>query len=198
MIKKMGQKPQKYHVTDEGEVLRINKDGSFSKMGNVEQLNYETSKEASSVKNPSAKLPIKRTASNYSWMWWTGLVLIFGFVVTAFSCGWPEREWYDAINNTHGYFTVDYTIEISLYGVTLLLVYVSDWIIIRRWAKRVVFIISILSLTLFAIFNYMMPYDWCEERYITIICVLGMIQSVWWLSTIVTLWVKTQSKERSK
>lgn len=34
----MGEKPKKYHVTDDGDVYRINDDGSFTSMGNAEQM----------------------------------------------------------------------------------------------------------------------------------------------------------------
>lgn len=36
----MGETPKKYHVTDEGDVFRINEDGSFTSMGNAEKM-YE-------------------------------------------------------------------------------------------------------------------------------------------------------------
>lgn len=32
----MGQEPKKYHVTDDGKIYRVNEDGSFTEMGNVE------------------------------------------------------------------------------------------------------------------------------------------------------------------
>ncbi|MBD5211389.1 MAG: TonB family protein [Bacteroidales bacterium] len=34
----MGENPKKYHVTDEGDVYRINEDGSFTSMGNAEKM----------------------------------------------------------------------------------------------------------------------------------------------------------------
>lgn len=36
----MGETPKKYHVTDDGDVFRINEDGSFTSMGNAEKM-YE-------------------------------------------------------------------------------------------------------------------------------------------------------------
>lgn len=34
----MGQTPKKYHVSDDGQIYRINKDGSFTNMGNIESI----------------------------------------------------------------------------------------------------------------------------------------------------------------
>lgn len=38
----MGQQPNKYHITDEGNVYKINEDGSFTDMGNIEDRNQIT------------------------------------------------------------------------------------------------------------------------------------------------------------
>lgn len=34
----MGQEPKKYHVSDDGKVYRVNEDGSFTELGNAENL----------------------------------------------------------------------------------------------------------------------------------------------------------------
>lgn len=41
----MGENPKKYHVTDEGDVYRINEDGSFTSMGNAEKMSNSTQTE---------------------------------------------------------------------------------------------------------------------------------------------------------
>ncbi len=45
----MGDNPKKYHITDDGDVYRINEDGSFTSMGNAE--NISTSAESTSDDN---------------------------------------------------------------------------------------------------------------------------------------------------
>lgn len=42
----MGDNPKKYHVTDDGDVYRINDDGSFTSMGNAEHMSTSNPKEA--------------------------------------------------------------------------------------------------------------------------------------------------------
>ncbi len=41
----MGENPKKYHVTDDGDIYRINEDGSFTSMGNAEKMSSNTHKE---------------------------------------------------------------------------------------------------------------------------------------------------------
>lgn len=39
----MGQMPNKYHITDDGKVFRVNEDGSFSEIGDVNKLQSKQS-----------------------------------------------------------------------------------------------------------------------------------------------------------
>lgn len=40
---RMGQQLNKYHMTDDGKVYRVNEDGSFTSIGNVEDLEKKPS-----------------------------------------------------------------------------------------------------------------------------------------------------------
>lgn len=58
----MGENPKKYHVTDDGDVYRVNEDGSFTSMGNAEKMSSpnQTEKTISQSTEPSADdKPIK-------------------------------------------------------------------------------------------------------------------------------------------
>lgn len=65
----MGETPKKYHVTDEGDVFRINEDGSFTSMGNAEKMSEqkteETKAEQDSVPSPDSA-PSKPAAKKSS------------------------------------------------------------------------------------------------------------------------------------
>jgi len=41
----MGLQPNKYHISDDGNVYRVNEDGSFSEVGNVQDLHASSAKE---------------------------------------------------------------------------------------------------------------------------------------------------------
>lgn len=58
----MGENPKKYHVTDEGDVYRINDDGSFTSMGNAEKMSNSTQTEQAVQPSPELSFhnkPIK-------------------------------------------------------------------------------------------------------------------------------------------
>lgn len=48
----MGEQPKKYHITDEGDVFRINDDGSFTSMGNAEKMSGIPKEDANSSTQP--------------------------------------------------------------------------------------------------------------------------------------------------
>ena len=58
----MGENPKKYHVTDEGDVYRINDDGSFTSMGNAEKMSNSIQTEEAVQPSPELSFqdePIK-------------------------------------------------------------------------------------------------------------------------------------------
>lgn len=58
----MGENPKKYHVTDEGDVYRINDDGSFTSMGNAEKMSKSIQTEEAVQPSPELSFqdePIK-------------------------------------------------------------------------------------------------------------------------------------------
>ena len=63
----MGENPKKYHVTDDGDVYRVNEDGSFTSMGNAEKMSSptQTEKTISQSTEPSADdKPVKPFIEN--------------------------------------------------------------------------------------------------------------------------------------
>lgn len=47
----MGENPKKYHITDDGDIYRVNEDGSFTSMGNAEDKHTSESAENESVES---------------------------------------------------------------------------------------------------------------------------------------------------
>lgn len=87
----MGQEPKKFHITDEGNIYRINDDGSFTSMGNVEKLSESETKVISDTVNNqtlSDDKPIKPITHNNSHKRILGyfvilvLLLLLGGVIT--------------------------------------------------------------------------------------------------------------------
>ena len=55
----MGENSKKYHVTDEGDVYRLNEDGSFTSMGNAEKMSNSIQTEESVQLSPELSSPDK-------------------------------------------------------------------------------------------------------------------------------------------
>lgn len=73
-IKKMGQQPNKYHVTDDGKVFRINPDGSFTEMGNAEDLNALEQRKQAMARKLQAEY---ESHSSHAWVWWLVAIIVF-------------------------------------------------------------------------------------------------------------------------
>jgi len=82
----MGENPKKYHITDDGDVYRVNEDGSFTSMGNAENIYDPKFEEASVFKQSSMpssdSAPVKPFAkSNYSRRLWLYSILFLILIV---------------------------------------------------------------------------------------------------------------------
>ena len=80
----MGQLPNKYHITDEGKVFRINDDGSFTKVGNIEDIETKPSDNESEIKTSVGKVQVDPPKvswwnRNYNWLWAITLFFLLGW-----------------------------------------------------------------------------------------------------------------------
>ncbi len=85
----MGQQPNKYHISDDGNVYKINEDGSYTLIGNIETIERKISANpinnidpnlTSNIKT-SKSVKLKRKKRNYIWLWITMLVLLYLFTI---------------------------------------------------------------------------------------------------------------------
>ncbi|MCM1449480.1 MAG: sel1 repeat family protein [Clostridiales bacterium] len=68
----MGQEPKKYHISDNGDIFKVNEDGSFTELGNAEELDKSLRQPA--VKNKTSKF-----------LWPTiSLVILAAFCITIY------------------------------------------------------------------------------------------------------------------
>lgn len=81
----MGQQPNKYHVTDEGTVYRVNEDGSFTEMGNAEKFCESTQnsslREDKIISKNDNQLPINQ--NKHSWIK-KGIFVIIALLIGIF------------------------------------------------------------------------------------------------------------------
>ncbi len=77
---------KKYHITDEGDVYRINDDGSFTSMGNAENISENSprtprgldSQDTDTEKKPTKAFPEKKKSRKYLWIFACAFLLIVG------------------------------------------------------------------------------------------------------------------------
>ena len=88
----MGQQLNKYHMTDDGKVYRVNEDGSFTSIGNVEDREKKPSTQQVDIMLPippstpttSSAAEIGWWKRNYNWLWITTLVVLILWFLTCF------------------------------------------------------------------------------------------------------------------
>lgn len=85
----MGETPKKYHVTEDGDVYRINEDGSFTSMGNAENISKSTQPDKDSQASNSAnelykdsqiKLLNRHNSIINRFMFWLLFILLVGAI----------------------------------------------------------------------------------------------------------------------
>lgn len=130
----MGQLPNKYHISDDGSVNKINDDGSFTYVGNIEELPLGT------TINKSGPPPIPgfkdeqdasnnkgRGRRNYSWLWVTTLVVFIGWFISCLSCAWPEYPQFNEFGEISGWYYRDNTSYILAICAAILSCYGLSW-----------------------------------------------------------------------
>ncbi len=97
----MEEKPNKYHVTDDGDIFRINDDGSFTSIGNAEKMSESKHEEEpvseqeplSSSKVKSTPPPAKRNSRKRFWVYGVLYIIAVLAVIVWYNSFYPhERE----------------------------------------------------------------------------------------------------------
>ncbi|MDE6278283.1 MAG: hypothetical protein K2M06_09290, partial [Muribaculaceae bacterium] len=106
----MGHQPNKYHISDDGTVYRINEDGSFTSVGNIEDIEKESSSTAihsvQPVQSATRKISGKSEAGfwnrNYNRLWATTIVLFVGWFISCLSCSEFQEEYWSVDHYEYG------------------------------------------------------------------------------------------------
>lgn len=83
----MGQEQKKFHITDNGDIYKINEDGSFTSIGNASQVDTKiTAENNTRVHKPSNQKGWLMT--NYNWLFLISLILLIisGMTCTTMEC----------------------------------------------------------------------------------------------------------------
>lgn len=156
----MGQGPKKYHISDDGQVYRINDDGSFTSVGNIEDIEKKTSSAPIIGKQTYGPAPVPYTSKaaesgwwmrNYNWLWVVTLVVFISWFSACLSFSeFENRYWSD--DHYVYYYEWNFS-EILGYCLTILLSFAISWFIssgtkiifIFKWLQIAILIPAICS-----------------------------------------------------
>lgn len=186
----MGQQPNKYHMTDDGKVYRVNEDGSFTSIGNVEDLDKKTSTPSSDKMPPIPTPNVKTTSTtevgwwkrNYNWLWVTTLVVFLGWFISCLSCAWPEYPQYDELGNISNWYTCDNTGEILIICAIVLVCFGLSWYLSNK-NKTILKLAQILLIGCSAWVACLMLVL-CEQRYSYLLICIATIPVTMWIITL--------------
>lgn len=185
----MGQQPNKYHISNDGKVFRINEDGSFTSVGNVEDLERKPS-DASADRAPSIPHPPYKPAGasecgwwkhNYNRLWVTTLVVFFVWFISCLSCSeFQINYWYD---DHYEYDYESYFIVVLEYSFIILLSYAISWFFSSR--TKVIFKWIQIAIIIFAIWlACIMLWHIESSPYVFLLRCLAVIPFSAWIVTL--------------
>lgn len=190
----MGQQPNKYHISDDGRVFRINDDGSFTSVCNIEDVDKKSSAisvdNESPIPTPEMKMPnsieIGWWKRNYNWLWITNLVLFIGWFISCLSCSWPDYPVYNENGFIVSYYHATNLVDILVGCMVILLCYTLSWYLSSK-NKMILKLIQILFVG-FACWVARAIYWLCDMQYSLLILSIAIVSySIWVLAICLSL-----------
>ena len=176
-------------MTNDGKVYRVNEDGSFTSIGNVEEL--EKNPPTTSIgKLPPIPAATAKTTSpsevgwwkhNYNWLWITTLVVFIGWIISCLSCAWPEYPEYDELGYISTYYTVDNIGRILLVSAIIIVCFCLSWYL----SKKDITILKLAQILLIGCSAWVacLMLALCEQKYAFLLVCLAIIPlSIWIVS----------------
>lgn len=176
-------------MTDDGKVYRMNEDGSFTSIGNVEDL------EKTPTTTPVYQIPPiptdKPTASNgseigwwkrnYNWLWFTTLILLIGWFISCLSCSeYQPSYWYVDHYEYDEYHS--YAIIVLEYCFIILLSFGLSWLVSSR-TKTILKLLQIPTMIIAIWFAYIMIW-YLDPMYAYLLFCLASVPFVVWIITL--------------
>lgn len=181
----MGQEHKKYHVTDSGEVFRINDDGSFTKMGIVSEPKNESHSKTYRHKHSkdSKKESVGWFKTDYNWLFVFGIVAIIGYGIATCSCGWPiSYHYHPGQEIAPVCYYADNTSEILTNMVIILILYGLDGIWGYKLSSILAKIIRAILILYICWYMFLLPGRLCEEDFIGLLSFISLIPSLIWIA----------------
>lgn len=186
----MGQQPNKYHITDDGKVFRINDDGSFTSVGNIEDIEkVHSTSVADSISTmqtssgESSKHIIKgRLNLNYNWLWLTTIIIFVGWYISCLSCSWPYYPIYDESGHIVNYFHADNFGDILCVSIAIQICFALSWFFSSK--DKLIYKILQIPLVVCSGWGVHTVYWLCEQQYSFFLLCLAIIPFMIWIIVI--------------
>ncbi len=186
----MGQEPNKYHISDNGNVYRINEDGSFTSVGNIESIEKKSPETAETAPQSGTKPLETQTVDsdtgwwkrNHNWLWTTILILFVGWFISCLSCSYFTREHPDGYGNYYYEYEDNFVIVLE-YCAIILIAYVVSWYISSSTKK----VLRLLQIPVFLLALYTGIFfiaHYCEWECISLLLEFAIIPSAGWLVSV--------------
>ncbi len=183
----MGQQPNKYHISDDGKIYRVNDDGSFTSMGSVKDIDKSAPEKPSGADLPQKANWWKR---NYNWLWVTMLVLFIGWIAACMSCSFIVDVMYE--NGQPTYYQYSNGNIILLFGILVTALFGFSWWLSSK--RRKVLLLIQLLLLFFAYCCLFYSSQLCNDEDAFIIWNLSFIPLIIWIITLILTIVKQRRK----
>lgn len=185
----MGQQPNKYHVSDDGRVFRINADGSFTSVCNIEDIEKISSAIAVDDKPPIPILEMKVPDSvenrwwkrNCNWLWITNLIVFIGWFISCLSCSCPTYPIYNENGFVVDYYYVTNLVDILEGCLVILLCYILSWYLSSK--NKMILKLFQISFFVFACWVAREIYVLCDMQYSLLLLTIAIVSySIWILA----------------
>lgn len=178
-------------MTGDGKVYRVNEDGSFTSIGNVEELEMKTSTPRTTQEPPPIPKPTSKTTNvseagwwkrNYNWLWMTTLVVFIGWFISCLSCPRTEYPQYDELGNISNWHTHDSTEEILLAYWIILVCFGLSWYLSNKNNTNLK--LTQILLVGGSAWVACLMLGLCELRYAFLLACLAAIPFLIWIITV--------------
>lgn len=176
-------------MTDDGKVYRVNEDGSFTSIGNVEDLEKKPTT-ALRDNMPPIPTPIFKSSNdkelgwwkrNYNWLWVTTLVVFIGWFISCLSCSEYQDQWWNGDHYEYGSYE-SYFIIVLEYCLIILLGFGLSWIVSFR-TKTILKLLQIPIMIIAIWFAYIMIW-YLDPMYAFLLLCLASVPFVAWIITL--------------
>lgn len=193
----MGQQPNKYHISDDGKVYRINEDGSFTSVGNIEDIEMKSSATSADKMPPNPTSTVKRTNTSevewwkrdYNYLWVLNLAVFIGwFILCLLYSTYPDYySTFDDYGNfvENCWYSVNNTAEVFAFCTAIVFCYGLSWYLSKK--DKTILKLSQILLVGCAIWIAFLIVWLCSDPEVLLVSAIMLPFSIWTVTICLSL-----------